>query len=58
MEITQLDIEKFQRIWQEEFKEEISEDEARLQLRKLDALYLFLHTEKGSNRNAVAWDNP
>jgi hypothetical protein len=58
MEITQQDIERFQRIWQKEVKEEISEDEARLQIRKLDALYLFLHAEKGSNRDVVAWDNP
>jgi hypothetical protein len=42
MEITKKEIERFQQIWREELEEEISEDEVRAQIRKLDALYVLL----------------
>jgi hypothetical protein len=40
--ITDDDIRRFQGIWREEFKEEITEDEAREHIARLDALYLML----------------
>ena len=46
MKITERDIEKFQRIWLEEFGEEIGADEARLQITRLDELYQVLYIEK------------
>jgi hypothetical protein len=58
MEITPEDIDKFRRIWREEFKEEISEDEARLQIRKLDAIYLFLYGWRKQNRRRKSISTP
>jgi hypothetical protein len=36
------DIRRFQEIWREEFEEEITADEARKHIARLDALYLML----------------
>jgi hypothetical protein len=40
--ITDDDIRRFQEIWLEEFEEEITVDEAREHISRLDALYLML----------------
>jgi hypothetical protein len=40
--ITGDDIRRFQEIWREEFAEEITADEAREHITRLDALYLML----------------
>jgi hypothetical protein len=40
--ITDDDIRRFQEIWRDEFKEEITADEAREHIARLDALYLLL----------------
>jgi len=40
--ITDDDIRRFQEIWREEFEEEITTDEAREHIGRLDALYLLL----------------
>jgi hypothetical protein len=40
--ITDEDIRRFQEIWREEFAEEISADEAREHIDRLDAFFLFL----------------
>jgi hypothetical protein len=40
--ITDGDIQRFQEIWREEFTEEITADEAREHIARLDAFYLFL----------------
>jgi hypothetical protein len=42
VEITDDDIRRFQKIWREEFEEEITADEAREHIARLDALYLLL----------------
>jgi hypothetical protein len=42
VEITDDDIRRFQGIWREEFEEEITADEAREHIARLDALYLLL----------------
>lgn len=42
MDITQEDVERFQEIWREEFKEEIDKDKARESIGKLDTLYAIL----------------
>jgi hypothetical protein len=42
MKITPKDVEEFRRIWQEEFKEDITPEEAIAQIGKLDALYTLL----------------
>ena len=42
MHITDDDIRRFQEIWREEFTEEITVDEAREHIARLDAIYLFL----------------
>ncbi len=46
MTITQEEIDRFRQIWQEEYGEKISEDEARAHISRLDALYLFLARAK------------
>jgi hypothetical protein len=43
IDITPQDIQRFQQIWREEFGEEISANEARLRIMKLDELYKFLY---------------
>jgi hypothetical protein len=40
--ITEDDIRRFQAIWREEFEEEITADEARHHINRLDALFLLL----------------
>jgi hypothetical protein len=40
--ITDDDIRRFQAIWREEFEEDITADEARAHIGRLDALYLML----------------
>lgn len=42
MRITDDDIRRFQAIWLEEFEEEITVDEAREHISRLDTLYLML----------------
>lgn len=42
MRITDEDIRRFQEIWREEFEEEITADEARAEITRLDEFYLFL----------------
>ncbi|MGH9363620.1 MAG: hypothetical protein ACRD2T_17050 [Thermoanaerobaculia bacterium] len=42
MQITSDDIQRFQEIWREEFREEIGADDARAHIACLDALYLLL----------------
>ena len=42
MQITDDDIQRFQEIWREEFKEELGANEAREHIARLDALYLLL----------------
>lgn len=46
MQITNDDIRRFQEIWREEFQEEITADEAREHIARLDALYLFLYRQR------------
>jgi hypothetical protein len=43
VQITDDDIRRFQEIWREEFEEEITADEAREHISRLDALYLLLY---------------
>jgi hypothetical protein len=40
--ITSEDVRRFQEIWREEFEEEISGDDARYHIYRLDTLYLLL----------------
>jgi hypothetical protein len=40
--ITDEDLRRFQEIWREEFEEEISPDEAREHITRLDEFFLFL----------------
>lgn len=42
MIITKQEVEQFQQIWREEFGEEISEEEVRYHIRRLDTLYFLL----------------
>jgi hypothetical protein len=51
VKITEDDIRKFQDIWRKVFAEEISADEARAHIERLDALYLLLYRP---NRRAEA----
>jgi hypothetical protein len=44
------DIRRFQKIWREEFEEEITVDEAREHIGRLDALYLML-ARRPASRN-------
>lgn len=52
MQITDDDIRRFQEIWREEFAEEISADEAREHIARLDTLYLlFLRPSMSEDTN-------
>ena len=42
MQITEEEIRQFQAIWREEFEEDVSTDEAREHIARLDAFYLLL----------------
>jgi hypothetical protein len=42
VQITDKDIRRFQEIWREEFGKEITSDEAREQITRLDEFFLFL----------------
>ena len=51
MQITDDDIRRFQEIWREEFEEEITVDEAREHISRLDALYLLLYGPRRRRRD-------
>jgi hypothetical protein len=52
--ITDKDIHRFQGIWREEFAEEISAEEAREHIARLDALYLLLARPRAPEDTATA----
>jgi hypothetical protein len=51
VQITDDDIHRFQELWREEFGEEITTDEAREQIARLDALYLVLYGPRRRREN-------
>lgn len=53
MNITNEEVRRFQEIWKEEFGEEISEDEARSGIRRLDTLFLLLARRRPSDDQAT-----
>ena len=56
MQITDDDIRRFQDIWREEFGEEITVDEAREHITRLDALYLLLYGPRRRRRDEALVD--
>lgn len=50
MQITDEDIRRFQAIWREELEEDLSADEAREHIARLDALYLLLARQPASKQ--------
>lgn len=54
MQITDDDIRRFQEIWREEFEEEITADEAREHITRLDALYLLLYRPRVRRREEAS----
>lgn len=54
MRITEEDIRKFREIWREEFVEEISAEEAREHIARLDTLYLLLARQPAQGKESKA----